>query len=319
MQRRDRRDQIHAELLRVDQRASRLQMQRSIAAGGDPLNEEVRTRLACVHRAQQPTVVNTRGTFEHAARIGWAADDVGWGAPSFCPRRRRRQNDVDDERAEAQRDKAPDKRCPIAAVAQPKHSGDHIGQDEKRHVDAADDHFPPRRLRHLDALLQPHRRDGPEEQPPVGLRLKVPQRRRAEQRCRSPAQVIEQQKKRERQPIADDCEYLATPTDARGDQPGGDVEQHQFAIEGEPLGHGSVDHDNSPGGDRQPARIGKPTATGLARRYVNAHDRVVSSTARRPPWCIAIADSPGRQVSVGLGAARAPLMRFGGRRVVRWC
>ncbi len=162
VQRRNCRDQIHAELLRVDQRASRLQMQRSIAASGDPLNEVVGTGLAGVHRSQQPTVADTRGTSEHASRIGRAADDVGRGAASGRPRRRRRQNDVDDERGEGQRHEPPDKRCPIAPVAQPEHSGDRIRQDEKRHVDAADDHFPPGWLRHLDVLLQPDRRDGPE-------------------------------------------------------------------------------------------------------------------------------------------------------------
>jgi hypothetical protein len=269
MQRWDRRDQIHTELLRVDQRTSRLQVQRSIAASGDSLNEEVGARLASVHRSQQPTVAHTCGTSEHAARVGRPADDVGRGAPSFCPRRRRRQNDVDDERGEGQRHEAPDKRRPIAPVAQPEHSGDHVRQDEKRHVDAADDHFPPRRLRHLDAFLQPHRRDGPEEQPPVRIGLELPQRRRSEQLRCSPAEVIEQQKKRKWQPIADDGKDLATAADARGDKPGGDIEQHQFAVEGQPLGHGPVDHDNSPGGDRNPPRIAKPTVAGLARLNVN--------------------------------------------------
>jgi hypothetical protein len=163
MQRGNRGDQVHAGLSGVEQCSGRLQMQRSPAASRDPLDEEVGAGLAFVHGAQQPAVGDTGGTSEHAVRPGRARGDVGRGAAGGCPRRCCRQKDVDDERDERQRDEPSDKRRPVTSVAQPEHSGDDIGQHEKRHVDPADDHFPPRRLRHFDALLQPHRRDGAEE------------------------------------------------------------------------------------------------------------------------------------------------------------
>jgi hypothetical protein len=153
MQRGNRRDQIHARLPGVDQGSGRLQMQRSPATSRDPLYEMVSTGLASVHGAQQPAVGDTCGTSEHAARIGRTTGNVGCGAAGRGPRRCRRQNDVDDERGERQRDEPPDKRRPIGSVAEPEHAGYHIRQYEKRHVDGADDHLPPRRLRHLDALL----------------------------------------------------------------------------------------------------------------------------------------------------------------------
>lgn len=195
---------------------------------------------------------HTYGTPEHAVRAGRAPGDVGRGAAGGCPRRCCRQNDIDDERDEGQHDEPSDKCRPVAAVAQPEHCGDHIGQDEKRHVDAADHHFPPRRLRHLDVLLQPHRRDGAEEQPSVRLGLEMPKRSRSEQRCRPPTEVIHHQHQRERQPVAHDREHLLPATDAGRDEPGGDVEQQQFAIECEAAGQGSVNHNKCPDGDREP-------------------------------------------------------------------
>ena len=272
MQRGNRRDQIHAGLSGVEQCSGRLQMQSSPAARRDPLNEEVRAGLASVHGAQQPALEDTCGTSEHAARAGRASGDVGRGTAGGCPRWCCRQDDVDDEGGEGQRDEPSDKRRPVASVAQPEHSGDNIGQDEKRHVDAANDHFPPRRLRHLDALLQPHRRDGAEEQPPVRLGLEMPQRRRSHQRCRSPAEVIHQQHERERQPVAHDCEYLVPSTDAGGDEPGRDIEQQQFAIECEPVRQGPVGHDKGPGGDRHPPRERAPTLPGFAGVEVKVDD-----------------------------------------------
>jgi hypothetical protein len=206
-------------------------MQGSPAASGDPLDKLVSTGLVVVHGAQQPAVGHTRGASEHAAWVGRAIGDVGQGAAGGCPRRCGRQDNVNDERRERQRDKSPDKRCPVAPVTQPEHPGDHVGQHKKRHVDAADDHFPPRRLRHLDALLQPHRRDGAEEQPPVRFGLELPQRVRSEQCCRPPAEVIEQQHQREREPVAHDREYFAPATDAGRDEAGDDIKQQQFPIE----------------------------------------------------------------------------------------
>ncbi len=259
VQRGNRRDQIHAGLSGVDQCAGRLQMQRSPAASRDPLNEQLRTGLASAHRAQQPAVRDVSGTSEHAARAGRATGDVGRCAARGCPRRCGRRNDVDDERGEGQRDEPPDKRCPVVSVAQPQHSGDRIGQDEKRHVDAADDDFPPRRLRHLDALLQPHGRDGAEEQPSIRLGLEMPKCWRSEQCGRPPAEVIHQQHNREWEPIAHDRKNFVPATDASGDEPGGDVEQQQFAVECEPVSQSPVGHDEGPAGDRRPPDQRQPT------------------------------------------------------------
>ena len=271
MKRGNRCDQIHAGLSGVDQCSRRLEVQRSPAASGDPLHKLLGTGLTSVHGAQQP-VVRECGATKHAVRVGRATLDVGRRAAGGCPRRCCRQHDVDNERGEGQRDEPSDKRCPVASAAQPEHSGDNIGQHEKRHVDAADDHFPPRRLRHLDALLQPHGRDGAEEQPPVRLGLEMPQRRRSEQCCRSPAEVIHQQHKRERQPVAHDREYLVSSTDAGGDEPGGDIEQQQFAIECEPVRQAPVDHDKGPDRDRHPPRERQPTLPGFAGVEVKVGD-----------------------------------------------
>jgi hypothetical protein len=205
-----------------------------------------------MHRAQQPAVRDVCGNSEHAARAGRASGDVGRCAAGGCPRRCCRRNDVDDERGEGQRDEPPDKCCPVVPVAQPQHSGDRIGQDEKRHVDAADDHFPPRRLRHLDALLQPDGRDGAEEQPSIRLGLELPKCWRSEQCGRPPAKVVHQQHNREWEPIAQDRKSCVPATDAGGDEPGSDVEQQQFAIECESVGQSPVDHDEGPDGDRRP-------------------------------------------------------------------
>jgi hypothetical protein len=246
MQRGNRCDQIHARLSGVEQSSRRLQVQRSPATSGDPLHKMMGAGLTSVHGAQQAAVRDVCGASEHAVRVGRVTGDVGRRAAGGCPRRCCREHDVDNERGEGQRDEPSDKRCPVASTAQPEHAGDNIGQDEKRHVDAAYDHFPPRRLRHLDAFLQPHGRDGAEEQPSVRLGLELPQRRRADERCRSPADVIHQQHKRERQPVAQDREYLTPSTDAGGDKPGGDIKQQHFAIECEPVRQGPVGHDKGP-------------------------------------------------------------------------
>ena len=264
MQRRNRGDQVHAGLSGVDQCSRGLQVQRSPAASRYPLDEELGTGLASVHGAQQPAVRDACGAGEHAVRVGRATGDIVRRAAGGRPRWCGRQHDVDNKRGEGQRHEPSDKRCPVASVAQPEHGGDNIGQHEKGHVDAADDHFPPRRLRHLDPLLQPHGRDGAEEQPPVRLGLEMPQRRRSEQRCRSSAEVIYHQHKRERQPVANDREYLVPSTDAGGDEPGGDIEQQQFTIECQPVRQGPVDHDKSPGGDRHPPGEREPTLPGFA-------------------------------------------------------
>ena len=264
MQGGNRRDQIYAGLAGVDQCSGRLEVQRSPAASGDPLDELVGTGLASVHAVQQPAVRDTCGASEHAARVGGATGDIGRGAASRCPRRCGGQHHVDDQRGERQQDEPPDKRRPVAAVAQPEHSGDDVGQDEKRHVDAADDHFPPRRLRHLEALLQPHGRNSAEEQPAVRLGLEVPNGRSADQRCRPPAEVVHQQHEREREPIAHHCEHLVAATDAGGNEPGGDVKQQQFAIECEPVRQGSVGHHEGPGNDRHPPREREPTVAAIA-------------------------------------------------------
>jgi hypothetical protein len=267
MQRGDRRDQVHAGLSGVEQCSGRLQMQRPPAASRDPLDEEVGAGLAFVHGAQQPAVGDACGTSEHAVRAGRARGDVGRGAAGGCPWRCRRQHDVDDERHEGQHDEPSDKSRPVASVAQPEHAGNDIGQHEKRHVDTADDHFPPRRLRHLDALLQPHRRDGAEKQPSVRLGLEMPEGARSDQCGRASAEVIHDQHQREREPVAHDCERLVPATDAGRNEPGRDVEQQQLAVEREPVGQGPVGHDKRPRGDRRPAGQRQPT---LVHRRVSA-------------------------------------------------
>ena len=153
VQRGNRRDQIHAGLSGVDQRAGRLQMERPPTAGGDSLYELVSTRLAHVHRAQQSAVGNACSASVHARRVWRAADDVGRCAARGRPRRGSRQHHVDGNRRERQRNEPTDESRPVGPVVQPEHARDYVRQDEKRHVNAADDHFPPRGLRHLDALL----------------------------------------------------------------------------------------------------------------------------------------------------------------------
>jgi hypothetical protein len=269
----NRRDEINAGLSRVDQCSGRLQMQGSPAASRDPLNEEVGAGLASVHAAQQSAVRNTCGTSEHAARIGGAAGDIGRRAAGGCPRRCGRRNNVHDQGGERQRDETPDKGCPVVSVTQPKHPRDQIGQDEKRHVDAADDHFPPRGLRHLNALLQPHRGDGAEEQPSIGLGLKLPKRGRSEHCCRAAAEVIERQHERKRKPIAHNPQHLVPATDAGGDEPGGDVEQQQFAVECEPVRQRPVGHHKGPGSDRHPPREREPSLAVIADIKVDVDER----------------------------------------------
>jgi hypothetical protein len=223
----------------------------------------------------------TRSASVHAGRAGRATGDVGSGAAGGCPRRRGGEHHIDDDRGERQRDESADEGRPVASVAQPQHSGDDVRQHEERHVDAADDHFPPRWQWQLDALLQPHRRNGAEEQPAVGVGLKAPERRRAEQRRRAPAEVVQRQHQREGQPITHYDEHLAAPADARGDQPGGDVEQQQFAVERQSVRHAAVNHHQCPGRDRRPAPDREPT---LATTRVDLVDgcRLMQRYPRRP-------------------------------------
>jgi hypothetical protein len=200
-------------------------MQRPPAAGGDPLHELVGTGPAEVHCAQQPAVGNPRRAAKHARRVGRAEGDVGRRATRCGPRRRSRQHYVYRERGERQRHKAADERRPLGSVVQPEHAGDDIGQHEKRHVDAADDDFPPRWLSHLDVLLQPDRRHCAEEQPPIRGGLELPEGVCAEHVGRAAAEVVEHQHEGERQPVAQHREHLVPPADARGDQSGADVDQ----------------------------------------------------------------------------------------------
>jgi len=258
VQRGNRRDQIHAGLSRVDQRAGRLQMQRPPAASGNPLHELVSARLARMHRAQQSAVGNARSASVHARRVGRAAGDVGRCAARGRPRRGRGQDYVDGDRRERQRNEPTDECRPVGPVVQPEHPRDRIRQDEERHVDAADDHFPPGRLRHLDALLQPHRRDGAEEQPAISIGLESPERGRAEHVSRTATEVVEHQHECERQPIAHDGEHLVPAADARGDEAGSDVQQQQFAVERDPVRHGSVGDHQGPRADGDTPCPGEP-------------------------------------------------------------
>ena len=230
-----------------------------------------------MHRAQQPAVGNACSASIHARRVCGAAGDVGRCATRSRPRRGRRHHHVDSDRRERQRNEPADECRPVAPVAQPEHARDRVRKDEKRHVNAADEHFPPRGLRHLDALLQPHRRDAAGEQPAIGLGLESPERGRAEHVSRTTTEVVEHQHERERQPIAQDSDHLVPAADARGDQPGSDVQQHQFAAECDPVRHGSIgDHqgpraDGDAPGPREPnsaaGRIGRVGAMGRLGRH----------------------------------------------------
>ena len=185
-------------------------------------------------------------------------DDVGRCAARGRPRRGRRQDHVDGDRRERQRNEPTDECRPVGPVVQPEHARDRVRQDEKRHVNAADDHFPPRGLRHLDALLQPHRRDSAEEQPAISIGLESPERGRAEHVSRTTTEVVEHQHECERQPIAHDGDHLVPAADARGDQPGSDVQQQQFAVERNPVRHGSVGDHQSPRADGDAPCPGEP-------------------------------------------------------------
>ena len=233
-------------------------MQRSPTAGRDPLHELMSAGLAHMHRAEQPAVGNARGAAKHARRVGRAAGDVGRRAARGRPRRCGRQDDVDDQCGERQCDEPPHEGRPLGSVAQPEHPGDHIRQHEERHVDAADDHFPPRGLGHLDVLLQPDCREGAEKQPAVRVRLELPERGGTEHVGRPAAEVIEHQHQGERQPVADHREHLVPLPDTGRDQAGRDVEQQQFAVEGQPVHRGPVGHDDSPAGDGDAPRPGEP-------------------------------------------------------------
>lgn len=224
-------------------------MQGPPTAGGNPLHELVSTRLTHLHRAQQSAVVNTCSASVHARRVRRAAGDVGRCAARGRPRWGRRQDHVDGDRSERQRNEPTDECRPVGPVVQPEHARDRVRQDEKRHVNAADDDFPPRGQRQLDALLQPHRRDSAEEQPAISIGLESPERGRAEHVRRTTAEVVEHQYERERQPIAHDGEHLVPAADARGNEPGSDVQQQQFAVERDPVRHGSVSHHQGPRAD----------------------------------------------------------------------
>ena len=239
-----------------------MQVQRAPAASGDPLHELVGARLAQLHGTQQPAVGNTSRVPEHACRVGRAIGDVAGGAAGRRPGRRRRQDDIDDQRCKRQREKTPRIRFPFVSVAQPQQPGDRIRHDEKRHVDRADDHFPPRWLRHLEVLLQPDGRHDPEEQPSVDRRLQLPESGCPDQCRRAPAQVVQQQHHGERQPVPNHQQHLAAPPDARGDQSGGDVDQQPLAVECHPGSTAAVHHNKRPGRDRQAARDGQSTVLG---------------------------------------------------------
>ncbi len=259
VQRGNRRYQVHVGLPGVEQRPSRLEMQRPPAPRGDPFHELVGARLAHVHGAQQSAVGNARGAMEHARRVGRATRDVGRRATRGGPRWCGRQQHVHRERRERQGHEPANEGRPLGAVAQPEHPGDRIGQHEERHVDAADQHFPPRRLRQFDVLLQPYRRDCAEKQPPVCGGLELPQRRGAEHVGGAAAEVVEHQHQSERQPVAHHREHFVPASDAGGDQTGGDVEQQQFAVEGQSVCHGAVDHHGGPRGDGDASCPGDPT------------------------------------------------------------
>ena len=233
-------------------------MQGPPTARGNPLHELVSTRLAHLHRAQQSAVGNACSASVHARRVRRAAGDVGRCAARGRPRRGRRQDHVDGDRSERQRNEPTDECRPVGPVVQPEHARDRVRQNEKRHVNAADDHFPPRGLRHLDALLQPHRRDSAEEQPAISIGLESPERGRAEHVSRTTTEVVEHQHECERQPIAHDGEHLVPAADARGDQPGSDVQQQQFAVERDPVRHGSVGHHQGPRADGDAPCPGEP-------------------------------------------------------------
>lgn len=203
VQRRYGRNQVDAGLTGVQQRPGRLQMQGSPAAGRDALDELVSAGLPGVHGAQQTAVGNASCPVEHAWRVRRTTGNVGRRATRRRPRRRGRQHHVDGQRREGQGDEPPDEGRPCGSVAQPEHAGHDVGQHEERHVDAADDHFPPRRLCELDVLLQPHRRNGAEEQPAICLWLKPPERVRAEHVGGTATEVVEHQDEGEGQPVAD--------------------------------------------------------------------------------------------------------------------
>ena len=103
----------------------------------------------------------------------------------------------------------------------------------------------------------------------------MPKRGRPEQRCCPPAEVVHHQHKREREPIAHDREHQVAATDTGGDEPGGDVEQQQFAIEREPVGQGAVGHDKGPDGDRHPPREREPSVAGFADVQVKVGEGII--------------------------------------------
>jgi hypothetical protein len=292
MQRGNRRHQIHAGLPGVEQRAGRLEVQRPPAPSGDPLHELVGAGLAHVHRAQQAAVGNARGAVEHARRVGRATGDVGRCAARGRPGRRGRQHHVHRERRERQGHEAADECRPLGAVTQPEHPGHGIGQHEERHVDAADQHLPPRRLRQLDVLLQPHRRERAEKHPPIGVGLELPERRGAERVGRAAAEVVEHQDQSERQPIAHHRKHFVSASDAGRDQPGGDVQQQQFTVEGQSVGDGAVDHHRGPRGDGDAAR---PDESTLAAGPMRCGDR--PGGVRRPAGASG-PSRPGRGVGL---------------------
>lgn len=225
-------------------------MKSSPAARRDPLDKGMRTRLARVNSTQQSAVGYPGGAAEHARRVRRPAAHLGRRATRRRPGRRGREHHVHHQRRERQCHETSDECGPLDTVAEPQHAGDDVGQQEEGHVDAADDHFPPRRLRQLHVLLQPDSRDDAEEQPTVGGGLKLPQGGRAEQICCASAEVVEHQHQCERQPVTNDRQHRLPSTDARRDQAGADVDQQPFPVESQSVGDGSVDHHRGPAGDR---------------------------------------------------------------------
>ena len=90
----------------------------------------------------------------------------------------------------------------------------------------------------------------------------MPQRRSTDEVGRSPAQVVGEQYKGEGEPVADDVQHAAAPTNAGGEQAGCDVEQYHLAVEREALGRRAEDDDERPDCDRDPAHDREPSSLG---------------------------------------------------------
>ena len=245
VQGRDRRDQIDAGLPLVDQPAGRVEVEPGPAARRDSLDPFVGARLRGAHLAEDAAVGHlARGT-EHAARRGRPGDDVGGGTPGGRPWRGGRQHHVDRQRTERQHHEQLREFLPLRSVAQPQHGGDHVRQDEERHVGGADDHLPPGRVGLLEMLLQPDGGHHPEEHPAVGIGLPMPQRGSPDQVRGPTAEVVDHQHQGERQPVSQHVQHPPA-TDAGDRQAGADVEQQQFAVERDSGGGDPVGDDDGP-------------------------------------------------------------------------